>query len=336
MKTSLPPLAFGGRQVKFDQCPYEMGDQLRVLLKGLKVYESMVKPSEFLSQSSLININGLQLAATSSTPVRFKVDKTDNAANSIILLPFSGEGALTVGGRNVYYRTNTAAAFLPDQALEGESSTRSLMMVNVNTDRLELTARAMLGYDPDTPSGLDLDTPREVNLHHGAVSFDAIFRQYANIINQFILMPTALTMLGLDDSFYSAIVMMLRPAMILGSTGLVSEMKHERRLLDQTCQYIKANLTSPITLVMLDNVSMMSRRKLHYAFQDRFGCSPMQWVRDERLLLVRSLLINAHPWQTVTSIALECGFTKMSTFAQFYKNRFGELPSATLAKSKFN
>jgi AraC-like DNA-binding protein len=334
MNNKLPALAFGGRTAQFVQCPYNMGDQLRGLIKGLKAYESMAKPSEFLSQSSLLNINGLKLAATSSTPVQYKTDKTDKTGNAMLLIPFSGEGSATVGQRTINYRVGNVAAFLPgDGAVEGKCSARSLLMANIDTNRLEQTARGMLGVSPDAPSILDLNSPREVNLHFGSVSFDAIFRQYAGIINQFVLMPQTLNKMGLDDGFYSATVMMLQPSLFLGAASLASDIKYEKRLLDKTCQYIQANLTQPITLVMLDQVSSMSRRKLHYAFQDRYSCTPMQWVRLERLALAHSRLAHAQFGTTVTEVALSCGFTKMSTFAYYYHNRFGELPSATLSRA---
>jgi transcriptional regulator GlxA family with amidase domain len=77
----------------------------------------------------------------------------------------------------------------------------------------------------------------------------------------------------------------------------------------------------------------MSRRKLHYAFLKRYNCTPMQWVRAERLTLVHNQLNHAIPGDKVTSIALNCGFNKPAAFAEYYNKRFGELPSATLTRA---
>ena len=250
-----------------------------------------------------------------------------------MLIPFAGEGSANVDSRNVHYRTGKTAAFLSNQVVEGKSTTRSLLMINVDANRLLQTARGMAGTSPDMPCKLDLNFSREVNLHFGSVSFDTIFREYANIINQFDAMPEALNRMRLDDAIYSAIVMMLQPAIYLGAPSQLGSIKYDKRLLDQTCQFIQANLTQPISLIMLDQISGMSRRKLHYAFLDCYRCTPMQWVRAERLPLVQSQLRNARPQATVSELAYSCGFTKMSTFAQYYRHRFGELPSATLSKS---
>jgi len=69
---------------------------------------------------------------------------------------------------------------------------------------------------------------------------------------------------------------------------------------------------------------------LQYAFFERFGCSPMHWVRDQRLNLVHHRLKNAHEGETVTSIASSCGFTNLGAFSALYQEHFKELPSATL------
>jgi AraC-like DNA-binding protein len=333
MNNKLPALAFGGRTARHEENPDDMGDQLRTVVKGLKAYESTDRSVDFLSQTSLLTINGLQLAANSSTPVQYKTDSTENGI--VMLIPFSGEGSASVEGRTIHYRTAHTAAFLPNQAVDGKCTTRSLLMANIDANRLEQTARGMLGASQDAPSGLDLHSPHEVNLHFGNVSFDAIFRQHASIISQFVLMPQALNMMGIDDVFYSSVVMMLQPALFLGAASLASDIKYEKRLLDRTCQYIQANLTQPITLAMLDRVSGMSRRKLHYAFQDRYQCAPMQWVRLERLAMVHSQLTHAQFGTTVTEVALACGFTKPSTFAYYYHKRFGELPSKTLSRARY-
>jgi transcriptional regulator GlxA family with amidase domain len=108
-----------------------------------------------------------------------------------------------------------------------------------------------------------------------------------------------------------------------------------RKLLDRVCQYIQENTHNPITLTDLERVSCMSRRNLHYVFQDHFKCTPMQWVRMERLEKARSMLMEVDSTLTVTTAAFLCGFNKASTFSHDYKLRFGELPSETILKSRF-
>jgi len=78
-------------------------------------------------------------------------------------------------------------------------------------------------------------------------------------------------------------------------------------------------------------VGCMSVRTLHAAFQQQFGESPMSYLRRVRLDRVRSELVRSDPATVrVTEVAMRWGFFHRSRFAQQYRDRFGELPSATL------
>jgi AraC-like DNA-binding protein len=75
-------------------------------------------------------------------------------------------------------------------------------------------------------------------------------------------------------------------------------------------------------------------RTLLHNFQRFCGVSPMQYLRDLRLGKARERLGRAGPSASVTSVALDCGFTHFGRFAQAYGARFGEHPSHTLAASR--
>ena len=93
------------------------------------------------------------------------------------------------------------------------------------------------------------------------------------------------------------------------------------------------HFSEPVTLTVLESISGLSQRSLQLAFQKQFGCTPMQWVRQIRLDMARKVLLNARPGDTVTKIALDCGFTQLSGFSQAFLARFGELPSDTLRQN---
>ena len=325
----LPPLPFGSRTSTFDYSAYDISERLKTLINGLKEYESLNNSEGFLGQSSLININGLELSASATTPIQFKVEESNS---TILLIPFAGEGAVRVDGRVLNYRAGETATFLANGTLSGESTTHSLIKVKIDTNRLHLTACSMLGLSPHSPLTLNLRASYEVKLNVGSVSFETLFRQYANLVDQYSLQPHLLNQLNIDDSIYRLIVMILQPSLHLGNTLLHSSNQYDRRLLDRTCQYIQTHLHQPITITMLERISCMSTRKLQYTFQDRFRCTPMEWLRSERLKHANELIVNAQPSTTLASIALLCGFNKSSTFAQYYKNQFGELPSSTLSR----
>jgi transcriptional regulator GlxA family with amidase domain len=166
------------------------------------------------------------------------------------------------------------------------------------------------------------------------MSLDTIFRQLANLLDEFSLQPELIELSGIDEVFYRNIAMMCQPTLFLDASTSSPNRKYARRLLDRTCQYVSAHLIEVITLKDLDLVACMSRRKLHYEFLKRYNCTPMQWIRSERLLLAHSQLIKGVANDTVTNIAIACGFSKTDSFSGYYLKYFGELPSATLRRAK--
>lgn len=327
MSKTLPPLAFNERNALVETCVNNTRDRLNTANIGIKEYEPTDKQNSFLSKSSLIFVNKLPVLAVANTPVQFTAD----CDNKKIIIPFVGECTFNTGDKNLKFLAGSTAVLLNNTKVTATQTTRSAMIINYDEAKLVETTNNMLGLDAHNSAGLDFTYSRELKLKFGQISFDTIFRNYASVINQLCSQPLMLNKSGLEDNIYSAMSMMIHPKLFMDDMHHQPS-SYDRRLLDRTCQYIQANLTQAITLSQLDQISNMSRRKLHYAFQIRFGCTPMQWVRNERLYLARSKLEHAEHWHTVTTIALSSGFNKLSSFAQYYLLEFGELPSATLAK----
>jgi|APSaa5957512535_1039671.scaffolds.fasta_scaffold43500_2 AraC-like DNA-binding protein len=94
--------------------------------------------------------------------------------------------------------------------------------------------------------------------------------------------------------------------------------------------YIDSYFAAQITVKDLAKAAGTSIRTLQKAFYTHKGISPMTYLRDRRLEHARKLLLNIDSnHESITDVALSCGFTHMSRFAQHYKIRFGELPSET-------
>lgn len=100
-----------------------------------------------------------------------------------------------------------------------------------------------------------------------------------------------------------------------------------------TRRYIEQHLGDPICLEDLCEVSSVSLRTLQAAFRSHTGVSPMVYVRLRRLNEARRMLLAGDTSTTsVTDVALNCGFTHLARFAGYYKDLFGESPSATLRR----
>ena len=94
--------------------------------------------------------------------------------------------------------------------------------------------------------------------------------------------------------------------------------------------YIDAHLREDISMDDFVAVAGCSARAIFNGFKHYRDTSPMQYLRERRLALSREELLRADvTGKNVTTIAMECGFTNMSKFAELYKYTFGELPSDT-------
>ncbi|MBM9467995.1 AraC family transcriptional regulator [Nakamurella leprariae] len=109
----------------------------------------------------------------------------------------------------------------------------------------------------------------------------------------------------------------------------VAPARHGR--LAPVIEYMEANADEALTPTELARVGCMSVRTLHASFQQTFGESCMSYLRRLRLDHVRAELLRSDPMEVrVVDIASRWGFLHQSRFAQQYRERFGELPSATL------
>ncbi len=105
-------------------------------------------------------------------------------------------------------------------------------------------------------------------------------------------------------------------------------------LVRRTEEYMRAYLKEPISITDLLKISGSSRRTLFSAFRKTRNYTPMEFLAEQRLQSARSRLLKPHADDTITSIAMDCGFFHQGRFSQLYKNRFGERPSDTLCRTK--
>jgi len=104
---------------------------------------------------------------------------------------------------------------------------------------------------------------------------------------------------------------------------------HVRR----TEEFIEANWDQAIRIEDLVEATGVGARAIFKAFQRTRGYSPMAFARSTRLKQARKILSLGSPKTSVTSVAFICGFGNLGHFARDYRQAFGELPSATLARA---
>jgi AraC family ethanolamine operon transcriptional activator len=104
-----------------------------------------------------------------------------------------------------------------------------------------------------------------------------------------------------------------------------------QQIVERAETYLRAHITTPVSLSTLCHVLGLSERGLRNAFYSVRGMSPKQCMIAERLQGVRNALSDACTTPvTVTGVAADYGFYELGRFAATYKEAFGEAPSETL------
>ena len=96
--------------------------------------------------------------------------------------------------------------------------------------------------------------------------------------------------------------------------------------------YIEEHRHQPLTVRDVCAAARVSWRTLDYAFRERFGVTPKEYLTALRLDGVRRELVPTTPPVKVVDVANRWGFWHMGQLAADYRRQFGELPSETLRR----
>ena len=327
MPTTLPRLAFGESRASPEGGVDGLLKAQRVAHRSLVSYEPLGREKEFLHKSAAMTVGGLRLAASSHTPTRVVVDASDDV---VLMVPFAGWSTAVIEGREYRWLAGRTGMFLPGVPRRGDAGLRSTLAIGLDAVRLARAADSISREVEPAKIQALFTSPRQVPLADGGFSFVTALRRMCGLIDSFPGRPDQLAMLGLDDMIYRAVAMLLLPK---PSTDAVAvKLPPDQRPIDRACDYALAHLFSPIRLEELEAASGLKARALQLAFLKHYGRTPRQWILDRRLDAARDRLAEPLPGRTITSVALECGFTRLSGFSRAYEARFGELPSVTVAR----
>lgn len=320
----LPPLAFGDRLAVLDLDARIMTDRIQKVMPWSLAYEPIGKPKAFRHRSAAVTVNATKIVASASSPISVDVQ---GAAAASLLIPVAGQCTTLFQGEHVHWRAGQEACFIPGAGRGGTGAQRSVLMVEIDTDRLADTIHTMFGHTRGlTP---DWERAQTFKLQQGRISFLDMYRHVGGLINQLMDTQHLLELSGLDDTLYRLSAMMICLEQM--QPGAVRNQSHSG-VLDRLCQYMRASLHKPITLTDLERESCLSARALQYQFARKYGCTPMRWLMMQRLAAARDQLVSPVPGNTVTSVALSLCFSNLGMFSSRYRERFGELPSETLAR----
>ena len=95
---------------------------------------------------------------------------------------------------------------------------------------------------------------------------------------------------------------------------------------NRAMDYVLAHLADPLPLEVVAQAAGFSPFHFHRVFKGLMGETLNEFVRRLRLERALSLMSRA-PGDSLTTIALECGFASSSDFSRSFKQRYGVAPS---------
>lgn len=101
-------------------------------------------------------------------------------------------------------------------------------------------------------------------------------------------------------------------------------------IMEDLVTWIDGRIDQPLQLADLAARSGYSPRSLRKIFHERFGCSPVQWIRHRRLTAARQRLLDPRPGDTVGSVAAAFGYRHASQFSRDFHGLHGVRPSELL------
>lgn len=245
-----------------------------------------------------------------------------------IQIPLHGRACVASGSEQIESNERTASVLNPDmQTNMVWDYDNDQFMVRISRSLIERTAMGILGHDIDKPVTFDIgfnwqDCPAWSCLINYLLDFyttsDPSLRDN-NLLTSQLNQLTATTLLLNHRHSHS------------DSTGK-QRVSVRPRHIKRAQEYMESHAHEPISVELLAQICGISIRSLYNGFKDFVGATPMQYLRNLRLEHVHRDLLTSESG-SVTSIAMQWGFSHMGRFSAEYKTKFGESPNQTLRKS---
>jgi AraC-like DNA-binding protein len=260
------------------------------------------------------HVSGIQIGAFSLAVVALgmaaSLEVSSQGDYAVVIACLEGSGEVEVNGRTVALCANRGHLACP----------RGVMRARFSRDCVRLVVRmeiSLLGQHP-LPEGATFDITNPALgpwfefvrfLLSSRASIDAIANDYCVRERVEALMVTLL-----DRTFLPAI-----------QDG--QRQPNTSREARRAEAFIRENIARDLSLEDIAEAAGVSVRTLQASFKRHHGVSPMRFMRDLRLDVARGQILAG---STVTAAALDCGIPHPGRFAQYYRSRFGHLPSLTV------
>lgn len=290
--------------------------------------------SGFYHRSGVMQLGEATVSCSRHAPIEIGFG---DCAFSTLILPLSGNAQVRTDGQRLSLQGGPMAAYLPGAAFTASTDTFEEVMICLDRRRLAETASALVGQLGNTSSFVP-QFQNTLLVDGSGISPQADLLNHLHLALRLVEAPLLQSVGGikaaqLEDLVYRLVAAILCPAAAQGTEQPLPHASGDQ-IFAELLEWIEAHLHTAITPTELSRRSCYSVRNLQYLFQDRFGCSPMQWVKQRRLHAVHRELLHNQSADTVATIARRYGFIHLSSFAASYKRTFGVPPSSVLRHSR--
>ena len=211
----------------------------------------------------------------------------------------------------------------PDQPFRGSFQHIRLLFVDLSPAAME---RA-LGVAP--PDGIGLRSlPASQGRNLRALAFASV--RQAEVLSADLQKPFLRNFQNMMACAVAALLREIRPDLRRPDAMI------GRRKVADLREWAALDHDDPITVGDLATRCGLGLRALQKNFLRHFDTTPQVFLRNLRLDKVRRLLQDTSARWTVTAAAMDAGFTHLGHFSSSYRERFGELPLATLARTRMS
>lgn len=334
------PLVFHDRLAAVDRDPQVLADRLAQHYSLLDFGPRLGWERRFLHRSSSAVVGDLILTCGYTSPIQGTIGERRDVAS--INICFGGCSTYGVDGMPLQITPEQPVFFSPGLEYCYSVDHFNGMAFDLDLRRIRATAAAMAGLgvsehrfseDLDRAMVFSADDQRTAGL------LALLRREFALLDERDPAVCSAIQHLHLDDVIYRTLVLLLFPRLdrLLMAGASAADGPLRRQVLEELLDWLQANLHQSLTLTQLEQRSGYSRRTLQKAFQQRYGCGPMQWIRRQRLEQARQALLSPASEQgmgAVAAVAARYGFTSPSAFSRDFRAHFGLTPSSVLREGR--
>ena len=249
------------------------------------------------------------------------------SARPMWVFSYLRSGSLSRGLNGHVFQAGDAGVNAPDDLRAVHmSSDMEIVNLRVYDGDLNNACRAMIGSDLSHPLRFATEAPAGVSQAYTLM----------RLIDRFAAMPLYQHAAArqLERDLKSAALLELLLAWPNSYTTYLDDQAALPASTQNARDYIHAHAADLPTVTEIAQACKVGVRALSRGFEKHLGISPQQYMIQHRLDQVRQEILQVRDVTTVTTIAFKWGFLHLGTFAARYRDRFGELPSETLRRSR--